>query len=180
MIAKITRTVFSRLLLEQPTDQKRFAVLMDGLQQKEQRRVLFEVLQILSTDQLHRLGNCTSPESPVMVSAVAAAVDLIVNGVSLRVDHLVQWLTAPSGAGAADGVGIRRAVVAALSKDMGSMAKVLESSTRQFADKLYLGFTPIVQQEGGLRTQSPGSSRLTMNSSRSSHTSLGRVCGQKL
>ncbi|KAK1829821.1 DNA replication checkpoint protein tel2 [Podospora conica] len=145
--SKMTRTVVSKLLVAQSTDQTKFAVLMDGLQQKEQRRVLFEVLQILSTDHLHRLGNCTSRESPAMVSAVAAAVDLIVNGVPLRVDHLVQWLTAPSGAGAADGVGIRRAVLAVLAKDMSSMVKVLESSISQFADKLYLGFTPIVQQE---------------------------------
>jgi len=153
MIAKMARTIFSKLLMEEPTDQRKFAVLMDGLQQKEQRRVLFEVLQILSTDHLHRLGNCASPESPAMVSAVASAVDLIVNGASLRVDHLVQWLTAPSGAGAADGVGIRRAVLAVLSKDMSSMVKVLESSIGQFADKLYLGFTPIVQQEGKSRSQ---------------------------
>ena len=148
----MTKYILSRLLMEESTDRKKFSIFMDGLQPKEQRKVLFEVLQIFSTDHLHRLGNCTSPESPAMVAAVAAAIDLVVNGSSVRTDHLVQWLTAPSGAGAADGVGIRRAVLTGLSKDLGIMTKVLESSIAQFADKLYLGFTPIVQQEGMLRS----------------------------
>ena len=82
------------------------------------------------------------------VSAVASIIQAVVSSDESSAPHLVNWCTNASGAGIGDGIGIRRAVVAALSKDAATLSTVLEKSLSQFGDELYIKHAATLQQEG--------------------------------
>lgn len=116
--------------------------------QLDQRKVFYDVLKFLSDDFLNSLDSCDSESSPYVVSAATSLIcNMVGDSESLR-NHLVVWLTGSSGAGLGDAVGIRRAVVCAVSQDKDTIAAVLEKSLSQFGDELYIKHSPILQQEG--------------------------------
>ena len=82
------------------------------------------------------------------ISAVAGVINAVVADQETRKDELISWCTASSGAGLGDGLGIRRAVLAALAKDKDAIATVLEKSLNQFGDELYIKHAAMLQQQG--------------------------------
>jgi len=141
--------LLSKLLLQKKAQADKLSALLDGLPQSEQRKVLFSILKIFAEDHLNRLANCESPADRAVVSAVACAIELVVGpAAGSRRDHLVDWLTSPSGAGLGDGIGIRRAALAVISKERDRLGDVLERTMDEFGDQIYIKHSPILQQEG--------------------------------
>ncbi|KAK1755370.1 DNA replication checkpoint protein tel2 [Echria macrotheca] len=143
----LIRHLLERLLLNSGPQSDVFGGLLDGLSPTEQRKVLFSVLKILSSDHLDRLGLCDSSQSQESISAVAAVISSTTSQSQTRKGHLLEWLTSSSGAGVGEGVGIRRAVLAVVSQDRESIVEVLEKSVAQFGDQLYIKHSPMLQQE---------------------------------
>jgi telomere length regulation protein len=84
-----------------------------------------------------------------VVSGVAALISQTLgNNVPHHKEHLISWLTGSSGAGLGDGISIRRAVLAVVSRDKSDIQTVLEKSLQQFGDQLYIKHTPTLQQDG--------------------------------
>ncbi|KAK5658841.1 hypothetical protein OQA88_1653 [Cercophora sp. LCS_1] len=143
----LTKDVFSGLLLRKGVDHQRFGTLLDNLSQTEQRKVLFSIFKILADSHLNRLGNCGVGGTDAMISAVAGAVNAIIDGSKTRKAYMLEWLTSSSGAGIGDGVGIRRAVLAVTAQQKDDVADVVEKIIRQFGDELYIKHSPMLQQE---------------------------------
>lgn len=139
-------TVIDGLLLSQASQPLLFArVCLDKSQVS--RKVLFILLGYLSRSFLQDLGPRSSgPDG--RISAAAGLLDAILQKDQARIAHVVSWCCSPSGAGLGDGVGIRRAVVAALASDREAITSVLEKSLNQFGDELYIKHSAIMQQEG--------------------------------
>jgi telomere length regulation protein len=91
------------------------------------------------------LGDISPNET---VSAVAAILKDVVLDDETRKNLLIDWCASPSGAGLGDGIGIRRAVVAALAQDREAITTVLSKSLAQFGDELYIRHAAILQQNG--------------------------------
>jgi len=142
------KCLLTGLVLSPKTDARPFGALLDSMPQVEQRRVLATALKIFSHDHLDRLGRCDSNECKPMIAAVAGAIDSMVEAKESRINHLVEWSTGSSGAGLGDGIAIRRAAVAVLSRQRDAIARVLEKSVNQFGDQLYIKHAPMLQQEG--------------------------------
>lgn len=117
---------------------------------------MFSILKLFSAEHLDRLGRCESEESKPRISAVAGALSSIVGTDGNAIRHLVDWATSSSGAGLGEGVAIRRAVLAVLSKQHSDTVAVLEKSLSQFGDQLYIKHAPMLQQEGQCHTAAFG------------------------
>ncbi|KAL2019823.1 hypothetical protein VTK56DRAFT_9174 [Thermocarpiscus australiensis] len=143
----LIKLLLSELLLKEGVDRGKFALLLSNLPQTEQRKVLFSVLKLFSTEHLDRLGRCESEESKTLISAVSGAIHSICGSDENGRKCLVEWLTGSSGAGLGDGVGIRRAVLAVISQHRDDLVAVLEKSLSQFGDQLYIKHSPMLQQE---------------------------------
>ncbi|KAH6854190.1 telomere length regulation protein-domain-containing protein [Chaetomium sp. MPI-CAGE-AT-0009] len=143
----LIKQLISELALKPQADPKRFGLLVGGLPQTEQRKVLYSVLKILSTGHLDRLGRCETEETKPPISAVAGALNGILDSVENGRRHLVEWLINSSGAGLGEGVGIRRAVMAVVSQERDDLVTALEKSLGQFGDQLYIKHSPMLQQE---------------------------------
>lgn len=105
------------------------------------------LIQRLAQRFLNSLEFEENEQSPVL-SAVAGLLRNVTEGNQDCKNQLINWCTASAGAGLGDAIGIRRAVLSALSQDKDSMVTVLEKSLSQFGDQLYIKHTPILQQEG--------------------------------
>ncbi|RKL33668.1 hypothetical protein BFJ72_g9892 [Fusarium proliferatum] len=81
------------------------------------------------------------------VSAVAGLLMEVALNDETKRDVLISWCASSSGAGVGDGVGIRRAVVAALARDREAITTVLEKSIAQFGDELYIRHSAMLQQD---------------------------------
>ncbi|KAM0353605.1 hypothetical protein ACHAPU_001618 [Fusarium lateritium] len=124
-------STFTQLALDQPRSSKRIInILLRHLAQKH--------LRGLTLDD-------TSPDEKV--SAVAGLVKELALNDATRRDILINWCASSSGAGLGDGIGIRRAVVAALSQDRDAITAVLEKCLTQFGDELYIRHSAILQQD---------------------------------
>ncbi|KAG5663911.1 hypothetical protein KAF25_006496 [Fusarium avenaceum] len=124
-------STFTQLALSQPrTSKKIIRLLLRHLSQKH--------LQGLSLDD-------TSPNDKV--SAVARLLKELALNDATRREVLINWCASSSGAGLGDGIGIRRAVVAALAQDRDAIIAVLEKSLAQFGDELYIKHSAILQQD---------------------------------
>ncbi|KAL2261164.1 hypothetical protein VTK26DRAFT_4617 [Humicola hyalothermophila] len=143
----VVKQLLTDLVVTKRADSAKFGLLLSGLPQTEQRKVLFSVLKLLSAQHLDRLGRCDSGESKPFVSAVAGALNSIMRPDENLRRHLVEWLVSSSGAGLGEGVGIRRAVLAVVSQYRDDMMAVLEKSLGQFGDQLYIKHSPMLQQE---------------------------------
>lgn len=105
------------------------------------------MLQHLSQKYLNRLSlEDTNPDDKV--SAVAGLLMEVALNDETKRDVLISWCASSSGAGVGDGVGIRRAVVAALARDREAITTVLEKSIAQFGDELYIRHSAMLQQDG--------------------------------
>uniref|UniRef100_A0A8H7N9K8 Telomere length regulation protein conserved domain-containing protein n=1 Tax=Bionectria ochroleuca TaxID=29856 RepID=A0A8H7N9K8_BIOOC len=109
------------------------------------RKVLHILLDHLSNRFLDRLQP-EDPSATSIISAAAGVIDSVIQGDRVRESHLIKWCSSSSGAGLGHGVGIRRAVLAALSKNKESIRTVLEKSVSQFGDELYIKHAAILQQ----------------------------------
>ncbi|KAF9769000.1 hypothetical protein IL306_013634 [Fusarium sp. DS 682] len=83
----------------------------------------------------------------IKVSAVAGLLKELALHDETRRDILINWCASSSGAGVGDEIGIRRAVVAALSQDRDAIITVLEKSIAQFGDELYIRHSAMLQQD---------------------------------
>lgn len=144
----VIKLLLETLLLSKGSNPDRFRLLFDGLPNLDQRRVLVAVLKFLSETHLNKLGLCESPESAEVISAASGIISAIVGQDQDKTNHLIAWLTSSSGAGLGDGVGIRRAVLAVISRNKDNLVDVLEKTVAQFGDQLYIKHSPILQQEG--------------------------------
>ncbi|KAK4132337.1 putative DNA binding protein [Trichocladium antarcticum] len=135
------------LVLKKGASPGNLGLLLGGLPQTDQRKILFSILKLFSTDYLDRLGRCESEQSKPLVSAVAGALNSIVSADENERKHLVEWLTGSSGAGLGEGVAIRRAVMAVVAQQKDDIVAVLEKSLAQFGDQLYIKHSPMLQQE---------------------------------
>lgn len=133
--------------------QVHFEKLLGSLSNIEQRNVLYVILKLLSTEYLSAV--VTTEDNPTwyqsdasVVSAVAGSIALFIAKSETRKGHLVSWMTSSSGAGAGEGIAIRRAALAAISAYRSDVESVLDRSLQQFGDKLYIKHTPTLQQEG--------------------------------
>lgn len=109
--------------------------------------MLHILLDHLSNRFLDRLQP-KDPSATSIISAAAGVIDSVIQGDRVRESHLIKWCSSSSGAGVGHGVGIRRAVLAALSKNKENIRTVLEKSVSQFGDELYIKHAAILQQNG--------------------------------
>ncbi|KAJ4119683.1 telomere binding protein [Fusarium oxysporum] len=115
-------------------------------QHRTSKKVFHILLQHLSQKYLNRLSlEDTHPDDKV--SAVARLLMEVALNDETRRDVLINWCASSSGAGVGDGVGIRRAVVAALAQDREAITAVLEKSIAQFGDELYIRHSAMLQQD---------------------------------
>ncbi|KAM0564466.1 hypothetical protein ACHAPJ_000680 [Fusarium lateritium] len=115
-------------------------------QPRSSKKILHILLNYLSRNFLNHVTlDDASPDEKV--SAVAGLLKELALGDETRRDFLITWCASSSGAGLGDGVGIRRAVVAALSQDRDAITAVLEKSLSQFGDELYIKHSAILQQD---------------------------------
>jgi telomere length regulation protein len=143
-----------QLLLGKDEDRKRFETILNSLPSSDQRMVLSVSLKTISGRYLS--GAVVSDDSEwweadaSLVSAAAGYLNLVVKDDDSRKSQLIDWLTSVSGAGTGEGIGIRRAAVAVLSRSKYDAETVLEKSLQQFGDPLYIRHAPSLQQEGNL------------------------------
>lgn len=132
----------------------------------DKSRYLTSLLRVLSREYLD-----STPPEPIAQwwesdASVIARVAGAINGVA-RLDPgfwnvLVEWVHGSGGVGVGEGIGIRRAVMAVLSKEVKGplgvqggpqeLRKVLERSLKNFGDGLWIKHTPIQVQEGNIQT----------------------------
>ncbi|KAB8299171.1 hypothetical protein EYC80_001274 [Monilinia laxa] len=151
-IDNIAKETMSSLLLQKEEDSRKFLKLYGYLPSFEQRNLLYTFLNLLSQDNLSLDITSEDDESwwqtnASIVSAAAKLISILVVDNELRKDHLIAWLTNSSGAGIGEGVAIRRAAIASLSKNKKDIETVLEKSLSQFGDTLYIRHAPTLQQE---------------------------------
>ncbi|KAI0155054.1 telomere length regulation protein-domain-containing protein [Xylariaceae sp. FL1272] len=138
---------YGKLLLFTEVEQDLFNKLTAQFPPLEQRKVLFQLLKILSNSFTTFADDGKDTEDyPTIWAALAIIQAVIIDNDDQR-DNLVAWLTSASGAGIGDASGIRRAAIGALGTHKESIVEVLEKSLNQFGDQLYLKHSPTLQQE---------------------------------
>jgi telomere length regulation protein len=85
--------------------------------------------------------------NPATVATVAGLISNLVDEKVLT-KHLLSWLKTSPGAMSEVGVGIRRAVLAVVSRDNDGMEAVLEKAMANFGEQLFIKHAPMLQQEG--------------------------------
>ncbi|EFQ35266.1 telomere length regulation protein [Colletotrichum graminicola] len=143
----LMKQLISDMLLGPEENRNAFFKVFGQFSQLEQKRVIFSALQYLPEAFLNKLDDAEALEPNVAISAAAGVIEKIVSNDESRKAHLVSWLTSSTGAGLGDGVGIRRAVLAALAQDKECAALVFEKSLYQFGDQLYIKHSPMMQQQ---------------------------------
>ncbi|KAH9888272.1 telomere length regulation protein-domain-containing protein [Xylariomycetidae sp. FL2044] len=143
----LTRTLFTDILLSEPSGQTTIQKFISYFPPSERRRILLSILKLLATKYLNSLDNIHAAGHYPLIWAAAGALSAIVATDEGMKSALVDWLTNASGAGVGDECGIRRAVIAVLAEDKEAVATVLEKSLLQFGDQLYIKHAPILQQE---------------------------------
>lgn len=134
------------MLLSKDTSSSTFAQIALS-QPRTAKKVLHALLSHISSRFLGHVSlNNTHPDDAV--SAVAGILQALVLEDEIRKRLLITWCTSSSGAGLGDGIGIRRAVLAALAQDRGAITTVLEESLAQFGDELYIKHAAMLQQDG--------------------------------
>ena len=123
-------------------------MLLDGLPQTDQRKLIFSILNLLATKHLTLSGPDTSTEDSPTVWAAAGALRALIGMSETRKADLIAWLTNISGAGIGEACASRRAALAALAHDKEAILAVLEKTLGLFGDQLYVRHSPMLQQEG--------------------------------
>ncbi|KAJ0313395.1 hypothetical protein COL516b_000331 [Colletotrichum fioriniae] len=143
----LMKQFINELLLGPEESRNAFFKLFGQFSQLEQKRVIFAVLKHLSETFLNKLGDVEPMKSNSAVSAATGIIEMILSNEESRKAHLISWLTSSTGAGLGDGIGIRRAAIAALAQDRECVTQVFEKSLHQFGDQLYIKHSPIMQQQ---------------------------------
>lgn len=140
------------MILGSDDDKASLTQLVGAMPTYEQKPVLGGALKLLSK---HFSSNSepsnsskASQDASSLVTAAAGYLRCLIADDKTRKDYFISWLTSSSGAGVGEGIGIRRAVLAALSKSKDDLEAVFEKSLHQFGDQLYIRHAPILQQEG--------------------------------
>jgi telomere length regulation protein len=142
----LIKIVIDRLLLSPQSSVSTFTQLALS-QPRTSKKIIHFLLRHLSQKHLQGLSlDDTSPNDKV--SAVAQLLKELALNDATRREVLINWCASSSGAGLGDGIGIRRAVVAALAQDRDAIIAVLEKSLAQFGDELYIKHSAILQQDG--------------------------------
>lgn len=114
-------------------------------QPRNSKKILNILLHYLSERLLtHLTLDDVSPNETV--SAVATIIQGVVIDDEARKNLLINWCASSSGAGLGAGIGIRRAVLAALAQDREAVTTVLAKSLAQFGDELYIKHAAMLQQ----------------------------------
>ncbi|WZH40134.1 telomere length regulation protein-domain-containing protein [Fusarium acuminatum] len=141
----LIKIVIDRLLLSPQSSVSTFTQLALS-QPRTSKKIIHFLLRHLSQKHLQGLSlDDTSPNDKV--SAVAQLLKELALNDATRREVLINWCASSSGAGLGDGIGIRRAVVAALAQDRDAIIAVLEKSLAQFGDELYIKHSAILQQD---------------------------------
>ncbi|KAI9736903.1 MAG: telomere binding protein [Claussenomyces sp. TS43310] len=139
------------LVLGSDDDRLRFSALLNTMAAFDQRAVLDGALRALAKKVTSGIPPTSGSEwwklDSDMVAAAARYLDFVIDERSACKEHIISWLTSSSGAGVGEGVGIRRAVLAVLSRSRYDLEHVLEKTLEQFGDQLYIRHSPILQQE---------------------------------
>ncbi|KAK2061243.1 telomere length regulation protein [Colletotrichum caudatum] len=143
----LMKQLIGDMLLGPEESRNAFFSVFGQFSQLEQKRVMFAALKYLSEAFLNKLDDAEALKPNVIISAAAGVIEKMVSNDESRKVHLVSWLTSSTGAGLGDGVGIRRAVLAALAQDKECTALVFEKSLHQFGDQLYIKHSPMMQQQ---------------------------------
>lgn len=147
-LENFVNTLIMGLLLQDTHGQELFKSFLDHFPSLEQRKFLNATLKLLSDKYLSTLDDIDATEESPVICAATGALRVVIGNDEARKSHLVTWLTSGSSAGIGEGCGIRRAAVAVFSEDKESMAAILEKSSAQFSDKLYIKHAPLLQQDG--------------------------------
>ena len=142
----MVKYLITDLLLSIPSGPAAFRRLFGRLPALEQKRVLFDILKQLSAMYLSSENDSSGKNSPP-ISAIAGLIQEVIKDDTPLRGHLQSWLATGSNAFTSD-VGIRRSVLALLSKDREALVSVLESAVNNFGDQLYIKHAPMLQQEG--------------------------------
>ncbi|KAM0503742.1 hypothetical protein ACHAP8_002983 [Fusarium lateritium] len=141
----LIKTVIDGLLLSKGSSVQTFTRVALS-QPRSSKKVIHLLLHHLSRKYLNHLTlDDNSPDDTV--SAVAGLLKELALNDPFRRDILIDWCASSSGAGLGDGVGIRRAVIAAISQDREAITTVLEKSLAQFGDELYIRHSAMLQQD---------------------------------
>ncbi|KAK2769379.1 telomere length regulation protein [Colletotrichum kahawae] len=143
----LMKQLIAGMLLGPEESRNAFFKLFGQFSQLEQKRTIFAVLKHLSEVFLNKLDDEETAKPSQIISAAVGIVDRLIANEESRKTHLVSWLTSSTGAGLGEGIGIRRAVLAALAQDKECTNLVLEKSINQFGDQLYIKHSPILQQQ---------------------------------
>ncbi|POS86312.1 hypothetical protein EPUL_000765 [Erysiphe pulchra] len=143
------------LLLQVDEYSSHFSRLCINLSSSDQRKVIFSLLRLCSTqfllsDNVTDIANGVSQwwkKDVISVSAVAALISIVITGNEIIKKHLLTWLSGNFGAGIGEGVSIRRSVIAAIANDKHCTESILEKCIEKFGDHLYIRHTPTLQQE---------------------------------
>lgn len=115
-------------------------------QPRNSKKILNILLHYLSEKFLtHLTLDNVSPNETV--SAVATIIQGVMDD-EARKNLLINWCASSSGAGLGAGIGIRRAILAALAQDREAITTVLAKSLAQFGDELYIKHAAMLQQNG--------------------------------
>lgn len=142
------KQIVGDMLLGPEDSRNGFFKIFGQFSQLEQKRVIFAVLKHLSEAFLNQLNDAELLVPNTAISAAAGVIEKVVSNDESRKAHLISWLTNSTGAGLGEGVGIRRAVLAALAQDRECVALVFDKSLHQFGDQLYIKHSPVLQQQG--------------------------------
>ncbi|KAK6227302.1 telomere length regulation protein [Colletotrichum tabaci] len=143
----LMKQIVGDMLLGSEDSRKGFFKIFGQFSQLEQKRVIFAVLKHLSEAFLNQLNDAELLVPNTAISAAAGVIEKVISNDESRKAHLISWLTNSTGAGLGEGVGIRRAVLAALAQDRECVALVFDKSLHQFGDQLYIKHSPILQQQ---------------------------------
>ncbi|KAF9879743.1 telomere length regulation protein [Colletotrichum karsti] len=144
---RLMKQLIGDMLLSQEDNRNAFFKIFSQFSQLDQKRVIYAVLKHLSEAFLNKLDDSELAKPNSTISAAAGIMEGMVSNDESRKTHLVSWLTSSTGAGLGDGIGIRRAVLAALAQDRECVNLVLEKSINQFGDQLYIKHSPMLQQQ---------------------------------
>ncbi|EPE05804.1 telomere length regulation protein [Ophiostoma piceae UAMH 11346] len=123
------------------------ASILEQLPVYEQKKMLNGILKFAADTYFSSISVDSETVDAGVVSAVAGLVEKVIGtSTSLR-DQLVSWLLTSPGVGLLNGIGIRRAAVAAVSKDQSALSDILEKSMAEFGDQLFIKHSPMMQQE---------------------------------
>lgn len=139
-------TLIDALLLTSHPETSIFAeiCLHNQFSAKKTVEVLLRYLADQFLNRLHLDGQ----KPHLMLAAVAGVIRSLAETDTSRTAHFVDWCTTSSGAGLGDAIGIRRAVIAALTVDKEAILKIFQKCLALIGDNLYIKHTALLQQEG--------------------------------